>query len=167
MPLVWVVGMGLDAVVYCDCFERRRLRAPPPTGCSLSVAADGSLLCGSDDLDVQLAFDQWQLSRACEHEMGVLLHRYIGNIALVAALRGELQQEPDLFPLLLSKVLYNGVHSGDFIPLADLERLQPEVAALGELPCTDPEMAGLLVNFAAQMKDLVACGLRVGKPIAF
>jgi hypothetical protein len=81
--------MGLDAVVYCDCFERGRLREPPPPGCNLSVSDDGSLLCGSEDLEVQLAFDQWQLERACEHELGVLLHHYIGNIALVAALRDE------------------------------------------------------------------------------
>ena len=64
--------MGLDAHVCCDCFERGRLRSAPPPGCSLSVCADGSLLCGSDDLDVQIAFDRWQQSEACEHEDGYL-----------------------------------------------------------------------------------------------
>lgn len=136
-------------------------------GCHLSVAADGSLLCGSEDLEVQLAFDQWQLARACEDESGVLLHRYIGNIALVAALRDELQHQAERFPLLLSKVLYSGAHCGDFIPVAQMGRLEPEVEALAGLRCADPGMAGLLLEFAAQMRDLVRCALAVGKPIAF
>ena len=78
--------MGLDAAVYCDCFERGRLQSPPPPGCTLAVAPDGSLLCGSDDLDVQLAFDRWRQSEACEHEDGYLVSHWIGNIALVASL---------------------------------------------------------------------------------
>src|SRR5436309_381829 len=81
--------MGLDAAVYCDCFERGRLQSPPPPGCTLAVAPDGSLLCGSDDLDVQLAFDRWRQSEACEHEDGYLVSHWIGNIALVASLRAE------------------------------------------------------------------------------
>jgi hypothetical protein len=74
--------MGLDAGVYCDCFERGRLRSPPPPGCTLSVDDRGLLLCGSDDLGTQIAFDRWQLDQACEHENGLLVQHRIGNIAL-------------------------------------------------------------------------------------
>jgi hypothetical protein len=159
--------MGLDAVVYCDCFERGRLREPPPPGCNLSVSTNGSLLCGSEDLEVQLAFDQWQLGRACEHELGVLLHHRIGNIALVAVLRTELGQQADRFTLLLTKVLHNGTHCGDFLTVEEVKGLPPEVGLLPEMPCNNPEIAGLLREFAAHMAELVKCALEVGKPIAF
>jgi hypothetical protein len=59
--------MGLDAHVCCDCFERGRLRSPPPIGCNLSVCDDGSLVSGRDDLELQFAFDRWQQFNACEH----------------------------------------------------------------------------------------------------
>ncbi len=159
--------MGLDAVVYCDCFERGRLREPPPPGCNLSVSADGSLLCGSDDLEVQLAFDRWQLERACEHELGVLLHHRIGNIALVAALRAELERQAETFPLLLSKVLYNGTHAGDFLAVEEVKSLPSEVGALQAMSCVQQGMAGLVREFAAQMAALVECSLGVGKPLVF
>lgn len=159
--------MGLDAVVYCDCFEKGRLREPPPTGCLLAVSGDGSLFCNSDDLDVQLAFDQWQSNRACEHEDGILVHHRIGNIALVAALRTQLEQEPHRFPFLLSKVLYSGTHCGDYISAQDATLLRPEIAALADVHCEEPDMQEFMRGFEAQMAELVEIALRVGKPISF
>lgn len=110
--------MGLDAHVCCDCFERGRLLAAPPPGCTLSVTEDGSLLCGSDDLKVQIAFDRWRHSEACEHEDGYLVAHRIGNVALVSSLRRELGRWPERFPEVLSRVIYDGVHCGDSIPAA-------------------------------------------------
>src|SRR5881409_3670831 len=52
--------VGLDAHVCCNCYERGRVRLPPPAGCNPTVSDDGSLLCGSDDLKVQIEFDRWQ-----------------------------------------------------------------------------------------------------------
>jgi hypothetical protein len=159
--------VALDAHVCCDCFERGRLRCPPPPGCDLSVTDDGGLLCGSDDLDVQIAFDRWQQSEACEHEDGYLLSHRIGNIALVAALRAELGRRPERFPLTLSRVVYDGVHCGDFIPAAEVPQLVPEVEALAGVHCPDPEMEQLMRGFETQMRELVAAALRVGKPLVF
>jgi hypothetical protein len=159
--------MALDAYVCCDCFERGTLLVGPPAGCNLSVCADGSLSCGSVDLDVQLAFDRWQQSEACDHEFGILIAHRIGNIDLVAALRRELGRWPDRFQMVLSRVIYNGAHAGDFIPAFDVPRLVPEVEALGSVQCEDPEMLGVLRLFAAQMQDLVAVAMRLGKPIVF
>jgi len=159
--------MGLDAFVFCDCFERGRLRSPPPPGCSLSVSENGSLLCGSDDLDTQIAFDCWQQSDACEHEDGCLVAHRIGNISLVASLRAELQRSPDRFPMILSLVLYSGTHCGDFIPAAEVPQVLSEAEALAGVHCPDPEMECFLREFEEQMRDLVSAALRVGKPIAF
>ena len=116
---------------------------------------------------MQSSFDQWQLSRACEHELGVLLYHHIGNIATVAAIRTELAREGAKFPLLLSKVLYNGTHGGDFLTVEEVKSLPQEVAALHGLQCNDPDLAESLQVFAAQMAELVDCSLRVRKPLAF
>lgn len=159
--------MGLDASVWCDCFERNRLRSSPPAGCHLSVGKDGSLDCGSDDLDVQLAFDQWQQLEACEHEDGYLLSHYIGNIALVASLRAELGRWPDQFPMLLSRVIYNGVHAGDYIPAEQVSQLLPELAKLADVHCTEPDMEQFMRRFELQMRELVDAALRVEKAIVF
>jgi hypothetical protein len=159
--------MGLDAGVCCDCFERARLRSPPPPGCHLSVSEDGSLLCGSDDLDVQIAFDRWQQSEACTHEDGYLVSLRIGNIAPVAALRSELSRWPERFPVIRSRVIYNGIHSGDFIPAGELPQLVPEVEALADVHCSEPAMEQFMRGFEQQMRDLVAAALRVGKAIVF
>lgn len=158
--------MGLDAKVYCDCFEKGRLREPPPPGCHLSIGRDGGLLCVSDDLDTKLAFDRWQL-RACEHENGVLLHHRIGNIALVSDLRAELERQRGHFPMLLAKVLYGGVHAGDFLTVEEVARLLPEPKALAGFRCADGEMERFMREFRVQMTELAECALRVGKPIAF
>lgn len=159
--------MALDAHVCCDCFERGRLRCQPPPGCNLSVCDDGGLLCGSDDLDVQIAFDRWQQSEACEHEDCYMVTHRIGNIALVAALRAELGRWPERFPVILSRVIYNGVHGGDFIPAAEVPQLVPEVEALAEVRCAGPDMERFMRGFEAQMRELVAAALRVGKPLVF
>jgi len=159
--------MGLDSYVCCDCFERGRLRSPPPPGCSLSVSADGSLLCGSDVLVVQFAFDLWQQSEACEHEDGYFVLHFIGNVWLVAALRAELRRWPERFPMILARVIYNGVHAGDFIPAAEVPHLVPEVEALASVHPPQPDMEQYVRVFEAQMRELVAAALRAGKPICF
>jgi hypothetical protein len=76
------------------------------------VDADGSLDCGGEDLDVLIDFDCWRHSAACDHEGGYLVAHHIGNIVLVASLRKELGQWPERFRMTLSRVAYNGIHSG-------------------------------------------------------
>jgi hypothetical protein len=159
--------MGLDAHVCCDCFERGLFRTPPPPGCHLSIDKDGSLICDSDELEALMAFDRWQQSEACEHEVGRLVFHHIGNIALVAGLREELERWPERFSIILSRVIDNGIHGGDFITAADVPKLSPEVAALAGVRCCDPDMERFMRDFETQMKELVSAALNVHKHIVF
>lgn len=159
--------MALDAVVYCDCFETGLLREPPPPGCNIQVAADGRLNCQTDESEVEMAFDQWLASRACDHEDGVLVHHWIGNIGLVAVLREKLSEMPVRFPIILNAVIYDGIHCGDFIEYPRLHLLKPEVEALTEIHCSEPGMENLVRAFETQMRDLLDSALRVRKPISF
>ena len=158
--------MGLDATVYCNCFETGKLREPP-TGFEVFVTADGSLACQNQDLESKLAFDQWLHHRACVHTSGVLLHHRIGNLALVASIRGELERKEELFPLLLKKVLYSGTHCGDFISAEDFPVLRAELERLETFISSDKETAEYVAGFRTQMIELLEAAEAVSKPIKF
>src|SRR5437879_5473681 len=126
--------MSLDAFVFCDCYERGRLRTPPPVGVSIKVESDGSLGREGDNstLEDDLAWDQWREQLACEHPGGALLHYRLGNISLIGSLRPELQREPSRFPILLGKVLFSGSHAGDYLPLDLVPVVQKELEGLAD-----------------------------------
>jgi hypothetical protein len=147
--------MGLDATVYCDCFEKGRLKSNPPPGCVLTVNDDGSLLCGSDDLQTQLAFDQWCLSEACEHEFGTLIHRRLGNIALIELIQNEVGKQAVRFPEIQKRVLYNGTHSGDFIPIEILPAIEQEAEQLAYVTSSNSDTEYFLREFESSMRALV------------
>jgi hypothetical protein len=161
--------MGLDAFVFCDCHEKGRLRTPPPAGVSLKLEADGSLGRVSDDgtIESDLSWDDWRERRACEHAGGILLHHRLGNISLIGLLRSELQREPSRFPILLTQVVYNGSHGGDYIAVETIPALQRELELLGEFRSSTREAAGFMAQFHAQMSELAATARTITKPIAF
>ena len=158
--------MGLDATVYCNCFERGLLKESPPCS-SVFVADDGSLDCGSEDLDTLLAFDEWVGHRACDHPRGILVHHWIGNLAQVGLLRSELQRNEMMFPILLSKVLYSGTHGGDHLTLEDIAALEVELEQLGSFVCAAQPNQEYIDWFRQQMVELVDAATSVSKPISF
>ena len=158
--------MGLDATVYCNCFERGLLKEPPPCS-SVFVSDDGCLDCRSEDLDSLLSFDEWIGHRACEHPNGILLHHRIGNLAQVGLLRSELERDEEKFPILLTKVVYSGTHAGDYLTLKDIEALAIELNRLGSFVCSSPRNQEYIDWFRQQMLELVDAASRVTKPIAF
>lgn len=159
--------MGLDAVVYCNCYETGRHKTPPPPGIEIEVCADGSINCANETVDDAIAFDAWTHKRACDHEDCTYLHHYIGNIALVAFLRETLQQKADQFPTILSAVIYNGIHAGDYLTLEQVEMVREELKQLPSVTFGSEEKQKYLNAFREQMTELVDCALALQKPIAF
>lgn len=158
--------MGLDATVYCDCYERGLTKEPPP--CSrIVVADDGSIQCESGDLQTLLAFDEWISHRACDHPGAILLQHRIGNLAQVGLLRSELEHDPSTFPILLGKVLYSGSHTGDYLTLGETAALYVELGRLASLVCLAPSDQRYVQSFRQQMIELVETATRVRKPISF
>ncbi|HEY2584298.1 MAG TPA: hypothetical protein VGI81_00885 [Tepidisphaeraceae bacterium] len=158
--------MSLDAVVYCDCFERNRLRSEPPAEWDVRVDQDGSRTSRENGLDEYLAFEAWNRN-ACEHEHGILLHHYIGNMAGVGFLRAKLSEQAWLFPFILSRVIYNGIHAGDCIARPEIDRLDSEVQALRRFHSSDRDDEAWLRRFEAQLSELIAASHQAGKPIVF
>ena len=78
------------------------------------------------------------MQEACEHE-GLLVSEFLGNITRVQHVREflrGLQGDPGpKFPVLLKKVVYDGTHTGDWIPVKQSPALLREVdACVGTSP---------------------------------
>jgi hypothetical protein len=159
--------MGLDATIYCNCFETNTLRESPPYPDLVFVTRDGSLNCKSEDLKILLEFDQWLIHRACEHEDGVLLHHRIGNIALVSLLHSKLSHEAEKFPVIMQKILYSGSHAGDYLSLDIVERLKTELDFLDGFVCSSARNQEFFDEFRQKLIELVETALEVKKPISF
>ena len=85
--------MGLDACVYCDCFETDNLRLPPPFPELVYVAEDGQIECR--DTNYYEEFDEWRKNCACAHKDCEIASHYIGNITRVAHLREKLSEQAE------------------------------------------------------------------------
>ena len=157
--------MGLDATVYCNCFETGALREPPPRPDLIYVAPDGSLGCRSENSDTLRDFDEWLLLRACEYENGILLRHRICNLTDVGLLRGELKREAEKFSFLLGRVIF--IHAGGYISVDEVRRLQGELRHLAGFVCSDEANQGSVEWFRRRMQELAEAALHVGKPISF
>jgi len=159
--------MGLDAYVYCDCFERGRLRTQPRPEWGVYVHEEGWREPTTHDLEELLAFDAWNFRDACEHEDGVLLHHRLGNIGLIALFRQLLNSRVDQLPVIVNKIIYSGIHSNDSLTLDAVERLAVELDPLAQVHDADRETEALLRDFEHKLRNLVECARRVQKPIVF
>jgi len=159
--------MGLDATVYCNCFEEGRLRTPPLSEWKVYVCEDGCLNSGAKDIKLQMAFDAWYLEKACEHENGILVHHRIGNISLIAFLRKILASRAPDFPIILEKILYSGTHCGDFIEPEYFDELEKEINKLSLFAATDQETKKALEKIQIQLSQLLQAASSVHKPIVF
>ena len=158
--------MGLDAVVYCDCFEKGKLRSEPNLEWKVVVSPDGSLDSDAKEPRVLAEFDRWVVG-ACPHEDGILIHHRIGNVARIARYREILRDRSDEFPMLFRKVVYSGTHSGDYLTIDEVEKLKDEVALLSEMIHEDSDSEDYLHEFQTQLSELVSYSLRIRKPISF
>jgi len=169
--------MALDAYVCCDCIEKGRIRAPHPFPERLCIGADGSPDVWTEDLSSDEEcemFDThwaWQWAEACEHPRCHLVEHRLGNISLIASLRGvvaRLATEGE-WPILRQKVIYSGIHCADWLSREKVELLALE---LGEVPERDwaplnKKEALWLRVFLEQMEELIAASRIVNKPIVF
>jgi len=159
--------MSLNAIVYCDCVERQRLRVPHPLPELLFIDDTGHPdIRSNDPLDEDL-HDQWEAQHPCSHEHFHLKEHWLGNVASVGQIRQELQQlSKDLeYPVLMSKVIYNGSHSGDFLAGEEVVRLRDEIANFRNVEAV--AQTAEWNSFLSKLEELVIASLSVRKPISF
>lgn len=158
--------MGLNASVFCNCYETGRTTRPPqPDLVYLDEMGEVSL---RDHPEAnQSAFDEWR-ARACPHgPPGERLSLRLGNVSLIEYLATLLAGSREQFPMLLAKVLYSGTHAGDCIQVSDLNALAVELRMLHQVHVGDGTQEKLVRDFERQMMELVTAANAVQKPIVF
>ena len=158
--------MSLDAYVRCTCIRDGKAKPHPfPERFILDETAE-PVLTGDPSTDEWVAHDRW-FAASCEHG-GYLLSERLGNISMAAHLREflrGLQGEPGpKFPVLLKKVVYDGTHSGDSLPIQESPALLREVDLV--LGSSDILTKGEK-EFFHSMKRLCEASIATGNPIVF
>jgi len=158
--------MSLDAFVRCTCIRDGKAK-PHPFPKRLTFEESGEpTLTGEPSDEEWDAHDQW-MSQSCEHE-GFLLALFLGNITRVKNLRRfltALQGKPGpRFPILLEKVLYDGTHTGDWVPIKESPALLKEVNTV--LHSSDI-LADSEKEFFNNMRMLCEASIATGNPIMF
>jgi len=159
-------AMSLDAFVRCTCIRDGKAKPHPfPDRLTFDESGEPSLT-GDPSEDEWEAHDRW-LGESCEHE-GFLVSEALGNITRVGNLRSflrALQGDPGpKFSILLKKVLYDGTHTGDWIPINESPALLKEVETV--LHSSDI-LADSEKEFFNSMKRLCEASIATGNPIMF
>lgn len=159
--------MALDAYVRCSCIREGKAKKPHPLpGRLVWDEMNAPSLNGEPDDDDWEAHDAW-VQEACEHE-GFLVSEFLGNITRVKNVRDflkGLQGSPGpKFSILLKRVVYDGTHTGDFVPVKLTPALLKEVNLV--LASSDILTQGEK-EFFESMKRLCEASVETGNPIAF
>jgi hypothetical protein len=158
--------MALDGFVRCSCIREGKAK-PHPYPDRLTIDESGEpLLSGDSSEEEWEAHDKW-MSESCEHE-GYAEAVFLGNVTRVKNLRSflkALQGNPGpKFPILLKSVLYDGTHTGDWIPVKKTPALLKEVETVlhSKDILSDSEK-----EFFENMKQLCVASSKTGNPIMF
>lgn len=158
--------MGLDAFVYCDCFEKHNLRSDPPAGLVVKIEPNGEPTCEPGDERGWSTFMAWKQTKACLHYGMILLRHRLGTPEQVDSLRAELERNKAVFPLLLQAVVYSGTHTCDWIPFTRINQLADEVKQLAP-ERADKRVADALQLFKIRMAELIIAAQHTQKAICF
>ncbi len=108
-----------------------------------------------------LEHDQWHCN-SCSHA-GYLVSKRLGNIALVVRVRNFLEgNSPTSFPMLCTRVVYSGMHTGDWIAAQDVPELLDEARKV-QRSTEDP----LINQFMNDLIELADASIATRNPIVF
>ena len=158
--------MTLDGFVRCTCIRDGKAK-PHPFPDRLAFDDSGMpYLTGDPTEEEYEAHDEW-MNDSCEHQ-GYILSHFLGNIWRIKNLRDflkGLQGSPGpKFPILLEKVVYDGTHTGDWIPTKQVPKLLKEVETV--LQSSDI-LADSEKEFFNNVKELCEASIATKNPLMF
>ncbi len=167
--------MGLDAMIYCDCVEKNRLKVPHPFPGLLYIEKNGSPAIRSKDEAKQEMHDAWMELPPCKHNSMMVDGYGLGHAGLINHVNELLQSvlRPPLpsCPVLLERVLYDGTHTGDYLTISQVGKLWLELKKLKRLDLKNLGVSlrdsDLITLVVAELNQLAKAARRVNKPIAF
>lgn len=163
--------MGLDATVYCDCYERGVASAPPMGLVPVILETGQVTIEHIFERERLIEADRWLRLEMCEHLDGVLAHARLGTLGFIGGLAGLLNERAGAFPVLLGRVFKDGSHGGDHLSLDEVRALGVELRAveiwLDEGAAGRIHELGEVRDTIDRLRSLRELALRVGKPIVF
>lgn len=141
--------MGLDAYVY-----RNPANLPfDPASPGVSIDPETGLI----DLEGEMY--------RFKHDV-VALHHRLGNMTAISQLRAEIRAfARNSVPILTEKIVYDGTHAGDYLPLSEMDALQRELELLKEVSRSNRSEP--LDGFIYEMIELVSAARAESNPIYF
>jgi hypothetical protein len=165
--------MGLEAFVYCNCVEKKRLRIPHPYPRLLYISPNGCPEIRSKNPSLMQEHDGWKDSDPCipKHE-GLMIAGYtLGNAWWITQIREILEgslNSKSRYPVLLGKVFYCSTHACDRLTVAQVRRLASEIKTLRKnLRDFSAEERKFIVPTITSLGRLVKTSLKINKPLAF
>jgi len=158
--------MSLDGYVRCNCVREEKAKPHPFPDRLTWDESKAPSLSGDPTEEEWEAHEEW-VQNACEHQ-GFLASEFLGNITRVKNVRDflkGLQGNPGpKFPILLKRVVYDGAHTGDWLPASQTAALMKEVDLV--LASRDILTPGEK-EFFESMKRLCEASIATGNPIGF
>jgi hypothetical protein len=143
--------VGLDVVVYRN---RKHIEMGPDNARANVFHKTGELYFEDDKND--------KLLRKYQHKIQAVAHR-LGDVALISTLNDEVSQLIGPESFLGRKILYLGTHSGDAIPLQEIDELSAEINRISETGLSSPMMQ----EFVSALEELIEAAKEEGNPIVF
>jgi len=158
--------MSLDGYVRCNCIREGKAKPHPLPDRLTWDESSAPSLAGDPSEEEWEAHEEW-VQNSCEHQ-GFLASEFLGNITRVRNVRDflkGLQGNPGpKFPILLKRVVYDGTHTGDWVPAKQTLSLMKEVDMM--LASRDILTPGEK-EFFESMKRLCEASITTGNPIGF
>lgn len=156
----------LCAFVFCDCYEKGRLRRPPPNPEIVTVLPNGDLGYHDATPAQHQAFVAWR-AHACRHPEGRVTGGKLGHALPIDVVRDAFSPHRRAFPIFVGKVLNCRPHTrNSHLTLKQVHKLKAELDRLKTFQCNDRKIAREMRYLRGQMKQLASAALKFRKPIA-
>ena len=156
----------LCAFVFCDCYEKGRLKRPPPNPEIVAVLPNGDLGYRSATPTQHEAFVAWR-AHACCHPEGRVTGGKLGHALPIDVVRDAFSPHRRAFPIFVGKILDCRPHTrSSHLTIKQVHKLKAELDRLKTFQCGDRKIARELPYLRGQMKQLVRAALKFRKPIA-
>ena len=159
------------AYLYCDCYQKGKLKEPPPRPDLIYIDKSGKPAWLSEDPDVRKEFNEWARDKACEHDYFILKEVMVGYSSMIDYYHKALFDADDGYINLGSVYFFNlisrviGRYFGYITEGTELIDIRIELELLHDFECPDPDWDYHLKCFRENMIDLVDTALLMGKPI--
>ena len=163
---VYARSVKLQAYVFCDCYERSRLKHLPPNPEIVTVLPNGDLGYINATRKQHADFVAWR-SHACRHPEGVVTGGELGQKLSRKVLHRAMSPHKRAFPLFVQKMLGCKPHTrNSHLTTKQVEKLQSELVRLKDFYLPEPKLDQELRWYYGQMKQLVRAATKIHKPIA-